>query len=121
MKTLKLAGFLMFFLGLGLFNQSFSQTTIRVFEAGDNSGQMARVTTDSDGAMIKLEYTHRSHMNWVEATIQTVQNYQYPHSTNARVKSNTSGRVYEISIDYESGRLIETTPEGKELSYWIKN
>jgi hypothetical protein len=120
MKTLKFVGILMFFLGLGFINQSFAQTTTWVYEAGDNSGHMARITTNSNLELIKLEYTHTSQMKWVEATIQKVENDPTSDHSYVVVKSGTSGRIYEINVYYRGDSMTETAPEGVTLTYWLK-
>lgn len=111
---------LMFFLGLGIVNQSYAQTITYIFDAGDNSDQSVRVTTNAVGELMKVEYAKKSLSNWIEASLQTVENDLTSYYSYAVVKSGGTGRVYELNIYYYDDKLTETTPEGKTITYWLR-
>lgn len=121
MKVLKLIPAVLFLFGLGLFSQSFAQTTTWVFEAADNSGQMARVTTEGQAdSVIKIEYANKGGA-WINTTLIKVENDPTSYHCYAVVKSGSSGRTYELNIYFYDKKLTETNPEGVTLTYWIVN
>jgi hypothetical protein len=115
MKTMKLAGVLMFFLGLGLFNSSYAQTTTWKFKAGDNSGYMAQITSNGEGYITKIELGKVGDAAWTATEIISITEDQ----DYARVKSAGSGRVYELTFYWGEDKMIMTLPEGNTVTYWL--
>jgi hypothetical protein len=116
MKSLKFAGILMFFLGLGSINQSFAQTTTWLYDAADNSGWVVQVTTNSSGTVTKFEFQKKGDAAWQPATIESTNEY----ANSYRVKSAGSGKVYGYVIDWANDKMTETSPDGKEVVYWLR-
>ena len=116
MKTLKLAGFLMFFLGLGMLNSSYAQTTIWKFDAADNIGRMVQITSNGDGNITKVEMATKGDAAWTAMTIQHVDDYQEYF----RVQSVATSKVYELRIYWDQDKLVRIAPDGVELTYWLR-
>lgn len=105
------------FLGMGFGSQVFGQTTTWKYEAGDNSGGLIQITTDGSGYVTKVNLATKGATNWTTTTIQSVDDYQ----EYIRVKSNGSGRVYELHVYWDYDKVVMVLPEGNEITYWLKN
>lgn len=115
MKAMKHITTLFLFLGIALMTQAYSQTTTWKFSAGDNSGYMARITTNGSGEITKIELGKVGDAAWTATEIQKIDDYQ----EYAVVKSAASGRVYELYFSWAEDKMTMVKPEGDRVIYWL--
>lgn len=117
MKTIRIGALLLMLIGLGMSNQSHAQSTKWLFDAADNSGYMIQITTvGSEQAVSKVELGKKGDAAWGSAEILSMDEYE----TYIRIKSNASGRVYELNINWYDGKVIMSKPEGSDIIYWLR-
>lgn len=118
MKGIKLIALFTLLLGFGMFNKGYAQTTTWLFDAADNSGWMVQIkTTGTDHAISQVNLGKKGDANWGATQIMKIDNYD----TYIRIKSNSTGRVYELNIDWYDGKLTKTVPEGNSTVYWLRS
>jgi hypothetical protein len=114
---LNIVGILVLMLGFTAFSQTQAQVTNWKFDIADNTGMMVQVTTSgSNDAISKVELGKKGDAAWTQTEIQEM-NYE---ETYIRVKSKGSGRVYELAVDWQAGKLVLTRPEGTSVTYWLR-
>lgn len=117
-KGIKLTALLTLLLGFGMLSNSYAQTTSWIFDAADNSGWMVQIkTTGSDHEITKVNLGKKGDANWGATQILKIGNYD----SYIRIKSSSSGRVYELNIEWYDGKLVMTRPEGNDIVYWLRN
>lgn len=115
MKTLKLTGMLILFSGLGLFNQSYAQTTTWTFDSAANDGWAARLYSNASGFVTKIQLANAKD-NWSDMEIaEANEEHNY-----FRVKSAASGKIYEIYVGWNDGELIVVFPDTTEKKFWLR-
>lgn len=95
-----------------------AQTTSWVFEAGNNSGDRIRIIEQADGRVTVGIYDKAS-TNYYLASLEKI-DYVSSDYTYMRIKSGTTGRMYELDVDWYNDKLTQRTPEGTDIVYWLK-
>ena len=114
---IKFAALMMLFMGITLFSNSNAQTTTWKFDAADNSGWMIQVKTiGSEQSVSEVNLGKKGDAAWTKTEIHHIDDYE----TYIRVKSQGSGRTYELDFDWYAGKVIMTKPEGTKVTYWLR-
>lgn len=118
---MKLAGILMFFLGLGMFSQVNAQTTTWDFSDGNANYSIWRIVENAHS--ISKVYVVGGTTNaptWVPCSIEKLDDqgsYSY-----IRVKYTKGGKttISELNLYWGEEKLTRVKPDGSTKNFWLK-